>query len=68
MKHKTDLRKGLRRLRLAAPVAPGTEVVAGDGKPAGRIGSVAGLRALAWLRFDRMEEMAAGGVPVTAED
>jgi folate-binding protein YgfZ len=68
MKHKTELRKGLRRLRLAAPVSPGTEVVAGDGKPAGRIGSVAGLQALAWLRFDRMDGMTSDGVPVKAED
>jgi folate-binding protein YgfZ len=66
MKHKTELRKGLVRVRLAAPVAPGTEVLAGD-RPAGRIGTVAGLHALAWLRFDRMEAMTAGGVAVTAD-
>jgi folate-binding protein YgfZ len=64
MKHKTDLRKGLARVRLAAPVAAGTEVLAGD-KPAGRIGTVAGLQALAWLRFDRMAGMTADGVAVT---
>jgi hypothetical protein len=66
MKHKTELRKGLMRVRLGAPVAPGTEVMA-DGRPAGRIGTVAGLRALAWLRFDRTEAMTADGVAVTAE-
>ena len=54
MKHKTELKKGLVRLRLAAPVAPGTPVTLPDGREAGRIGTVSGLRALAHLRFDRL--------------
>ena len=52
MKHKTELRKGLGRIRLAALVAPGTEL-SNDGKPAGIVHTVSGDRALAWLRFDR---------------
>ncbi len=66
MKHKTELKKGLARVRLSAPVPPGAEVMA-DGKPAGRIGTVAGDRALAWLRFDRMAGMTAGDVAVTSD-
>ena len=57
MKHKTELRKGLGLIRLAAPVAPGTTLTA-DGKPAGTVHTVAGDRAIAYLRFDR----AAGGL------
>lgn len=53
MKHKTELRKGLVRVRVAGiPPAPGTEITSG-GRPAGLIGAVAGGQGLAWLRFDR---------------
>ena len=62
MKHKTELRKGLARVRVegAAP-PPGTEILAG-GRPAGTLLSSAGGQALAYLRFDR-----AGGA-LTAGD
>ncbi|MCX7890222.1 MAG: folate-binding protein [Rhodobacteraceae bacterium] len=51
MKHRTELRKGLVRLRLDAPVAPGTPILAG-GRPAGTLFTRSGLRALAHLRHD----------------
>lgn len=54
MKHKTELRKGLARLVLDGPAPPGTPVTLPDGREAGRLGTVAGNRALAFLRFDRM--------------
>ncbi|TNF63289.1 MAG: folate-binding protein [Rhodobacteraceae bacterium] len=54
MKHKTDLRKGLARVRITGPAAPGTEITA-DGKPAGLLHTRAGDRAIAYLRFDRAE-------------
>lgn len=61
MKHKTELRKGLARVRVDGPApAPGTEIMAGD-RPAGTLYSVAGGEGLAYLRFDRSEgEMTAG--------
>ncbi|OWJ76265.1 CAF17-like 4Fe-4S cluster assembly/insertion protein YgfZ [Haematobacter genomosp. 1] len=60
MKHKTELRKGFVSVVLDSPVTPGAEVLA-EGKPAGRVFTVAGNRAIAYLRFDR----AAG--PLTAD-
>ena len=55
MKHKTELRKGLARVRVdgAAP-PPGTEILAG-GRPAGTLHSTAAGRGLAYLRFDRAD-------------
>lgn len=56
MKHKTELRKGLVRLELDGPApAPGTEILTEDGRSAGTLGTVAGDRALAHLRFDRAD-------------
>ena len=52
MKHKTELKKGLARLRLAGPVPEGSPVMRA-GREIGRVHTVAGDRALAWLRFDR---------------
>lgn len=53
MKHKTELRKGLVRVRITGtPPVPGTEITSG-GRPAGLIGAVADGQGLAWLRFDR---------------
>lgn len=54
MKHKTDLRKGLVTVQVTGDAAPGTEITA-DGKPAGRLCTRAGERAIAYLRFDRAE-------------
>ncbi len=62
MKHKTDLRKGLVRLRIEGSAAPGTPITLPDGREAGTLGTVAGGRALAHLRFDRRDgPLQAGG-------
>lgn len=55
MKHKTELKKGLVRLRIEGSAAPGTPITLPDGREAGRLGTVAGGFALAHLRFDRLE-------------
>lgn len=54
MKHKTELRKGLVRLQIDGAAPPGSEITR-DGKPAGTLFTQAGGRALAYLRFDRMD-------------
>jgi folate-binding protein YgfZ len=65
MKHKTELRKGLARVRIEGDAAPGTEITAG-GKPAGVLHSVKDGAGLAYLRFNRAnEEMEADGASVT---
>ena len=65
MKHKTQLRKGLRRVTCAKAVAPHTPILS-KGKEVGFIGAQSGTEALAYLRFDRIsDEMTAAGVPVT---
>ncbi|HSF63437.1 MAG TPA: folate-binding protein [Paracoccaceae bacterium] len=67
MKHKTELRKGLVRVRLSGAAAPGTPVTA-DGREIGRLGTVSGDRALAWLRLDRAEgPMQAGDATLTLD-
>jgi len=54
MKHKTELRKGLAVVRVTAGTAePGSEIVDAAGRPAGRLHTVSGDRAIAYLRFDR---------------
>ena len=70
MKHKTELKKGLARIRFTDGTAePGTEITTPDGKPAGRLGTVAGDKALAWLRFDRAEgEMRAADATLRRDD
>jgi folate-binding protein YgfZ len=52
MKHKTELRKGLARVSLDGTALPGTEITA-DGRAAGMLHTVAGGKALAYLRYDR---------------
>ncbi len=52
MKHKTDLRKGLARVRIDGSAPIGTEILAGD-KPAGTLFTQSGGQAIAYLRFDR---------------
>jgi len=67
MQHKTALRKGLVAVRLDGKADPGTPILTADGRDAGRLGTVAGDRGLAFLRLDRAEgALTAGGVPVTA--
>ncbi|EGJ21718.1 Glycine cleavage T protein [Cereibacter sphaeroides WS8N] len=60
MKHKTELRKGLVRVRISGEAAFGAEITA-DGKPAGTLFTRSGDRAIAYVRHDRAEgEMRAG--------
>ena len=68
MRHKTELRKGLIRVRVeGAPPPPGTPLLAADGKPAGTLGTVVGGEGLAHLRFDRAEgPLSAGAATVYA--
>ena len=63
MKHKTELKKGLVRVRLDGVAAAGAPILQGE-KPAGALGSISGDRALAWLRFDRTEGLTAGAARV----
>jgi len=67
MRHKTELKKGLMRVRLDGDAAPGTPILQGD-RPAGMLHSVAGNRAMAWLRFDRTEGLTAGTATVLRDD
>jgi len=65
MKHKTELRKGLARVGITGPAAPGTPIMAGE-KEAGVLHTRAGDQALAWLRFDRASgPLQAGAAAVT---
>jgi folate-binding protein YgfZ len=68
MKHKTDLRKGLARVLITGPAAPGTEITAG-GKPAGVLHTRAGDQAIAYLRLDRaLGPMQAGDASILLAD
>ena len=66
MKHKTELRKGLAQVEIEGPdPGPDAEITA-QGKTAGRLHTVVGTRALAYLRFDRaVGEMRAGEARLT---
>ena len=65
MKHKTDLRKGLARVRIEGTATEGADITA-DGKPVGTLHTRAGDEGLAYLRFDRAGgEMAAGDAKIT---
>ena len=67
MKHKTDLRKGLVRVRIQGAATVGTEILAGD-KPAGTLFTQSGDHAIAYLRFDRATgPMTANGAIVTLD-
>ncbi len=60
MKHKTELRKGLRRVQVEGAAPVGTEILAG-GKPAGTLYTQSGGHGIAYLRLDRTKgEMTAG--------
>lgn len=64
MKHKTELKKGLVPVTLGGPVEPGTPLD-NNGRDAGRIHTVSGDRAIAYLRFDRAgPDLMAEGVTV----
>lgn len=53
MKHKTELRKGLTRLRITGEAAPGTPIIH-EGREVGTLHTQSGGRALAYVRFDRV--------------
>lgn len=60
MKHKTELRKGLRVVDITGAAPVGSDITA-DGKPAGTLFTQSGGRAIAYLRFDRAKgDMQAG--------
>lgn len=68
MKHKTDLRKGLVRVRVDGAVAVGTEILAED-KPVGTLYTQSGGLGLAQLRFDRAgQPLQAGTARVALDD
>ena len=69
MKHKTELRKGLTRLNISGSAPPGTPILMEDGREAGRLGTQSGGRALAHMRFDRMDgPLRAGDAVLHRED
>jgi folate-binding protein YgfZ len=61
MKHKTELRKGLVRVRVEGAAPVGSPIRGSDGREAGTLYTQSGGRGLAQMRFDRLEDgMAAG--------
>lgn len=67
MKHKTELRKGLVRVRIEGEAPVGTEITA-EGRAAGSLYSQSGGHGIAWLRFDRAAgEMQAGAARIRTE-
>ncbi len=66
MKHKTELRKGLRQVAVSGSAPVGTTVVNGAGKVAGTLYSQANGLGLAHLRFDRVDDgMTAGDARIS---
>ena len=53
MKHKTDLRKGLVRVKIDGAAPVGSDIMDTDGKPAGTLFTQSGGLAIAHLRHDR---------------
>ena len=65
MKHKTELRKGFRQVKISGSAPIGTAILANE-KPAGVLYTQQGGLALAYLRFDRIApEMVAGSAIIT---
>lgn len=60
MKHKTELRKGLCRVRIDGDAQAGDAITA-DGKPVGTLHTRAGSDAIAYLRFDRADGVMQAG-------
>ncbi len=68
MKHKTELRKGLARVRISGAAPVGSDITA-DGKPAGTLFTQSHGHALAYLRLDRAQgEMQAGKARLWLDD
>ncbi len=67
MKHKTELRKGLRSVRVDGTAPVGAEILA-DGKPAGTLFTQSNGKAIAYLRLDRAKgNLQAQGATVTLD-
>ncbi|WP_171125360.1 MULTISPECIES: folate-binding protein YgfZ [unclassified Ruegeria] len=67
MKHKTELRKGLRSVRVGGAAPVGAEILS-DGKPAGTLFTQSDGRGIAYLRLDRAKgDLTADGVPISVE-
>lgn len=67
MKHKTELKKGLVRVRVEGE-ATSAEITTPEGKPAGTLFTRAGDRAIAYLRLDRADgPLVAGAARVTLD-
>ncbi len=64
MKHKTELKKGLITVAINGPADPGT-AIASEGKLAGTLFTRSGNHAIAYLRFDRTNQMQAGSATVS---
>lgn len=56
MKHKTELKKGLVRVQIDGEAQSGDTITSGE-KPAGTLYSVSGNNGIAYLRFDRANDM-----------
>ncbi|WP_281994394.1 YgfZ/GcvT domain-containing protein [Ruegeria faecimaris] len=68
MKHKTELRKGLRTVLVAGTTPVGTEIAA-DGKSVGRLFTQADGQGIAYLRLDRAKgDMQAGDATVRLKE
>lgn len=63
MKHKTELKKGLVTVAISGEAPVGTPILQGD-KPAGTLFTQSGGRAIAYLRFDRSENLTAGSAEI----
>ena len=61
MKHKTELRKGLVRVKIDGAAPVGSDIIATDGKPAGRLFTQSGGHAIAYLRHDRAQGRLSAG-------
>jgi folate-binding protein YgfZ len=67
MKHKTELRKGLTRVKITGAAPVGTEILS-NGKAAGQVFTQSGGRALAYMRFDRLSPGMTAGDAILGPD
>lgn len=68
MKHKTELRKGLRRVAIDGTAPIGSAILS-NGKPAGTLFTQSDGHAIAYLRFDRAgNDMQADGAAIRLDD
>lgn len=63
MKHKTELKKGLVTVRIEGSAPVGTPIMQGE-KVAGTLFTQSGGKAIAYLRFDRIEGLTAGSARI----